>query len=148
MSNKPTLVQQVPQEDMAQFQAGDLSHLIDKFKVAPEVGQRLLLQTESEELAATICYVKKLEGVNALYTVVGFSRPNPFQKRVEACVSILQKHILPDSKWTDKNALSEIYGILDNAGIVSELKAANSMVLNTASGKLESGAPFDENLPG
>lgn len=72
MNKKPTLVQQTSAEDMALYQAGTLSHFIDKFKVLPEIGQRVLLQTDTSELEATVCFVRKLDGINALYTVVGF----------------------------------------------------------------------------
>lgn len=141
MNKKPTLVQQTSAEDMALYQAGSLSHFIDKFKVLPEIGQRVLLQTDTSELEATVCFVRKLEGINVLYTVVGFSRTSPFQARVEACVRVLQQHILPDSKTSDKDALSEIYSILDNAAIVAELKAVDSMVLNLGTGSLEKEVP-------
>jgi len=33
---------------------------------------------------------------------------------VQKCVNVLQRHILPDSKLTDSEALLEIYEILDN----------------------------------
>ena len=41
---------------------------------------------------------------------------------IRKCIDVLNKHILPDSALSDKEALNELYGILDNSEICELLE--------------------------
>jgi hypothetical protein len=47
--------------------------------------------------------------------------------KVNACIGVLQSHIVPDG-ISDKEALSELYGLLDNAEIVKDLSSSNQIL--------------------
>ena len=40
-------------------------------------------------------------------------REEALERVVLACVAVMQRHLPPDSPWTDKQAQSHFYGILD-----------------------------------
>jgi len=48
-----------------------------------------------------------------------------FKIALKDCISILNTHITPSGKMSDKEALSELYGILDNKNMVNNLKQSD-----------------------
>ena len=48
-----------------------------------------------------------------------------FKIVIKDAIKVLQEHILPDSKMTDHEALTELYGILDNKNIVNNMKESD-----------------------
>lgn len=69
---KPTLPYKVEPTDLADYKAGRVNYIVDKFKVLPVEGQRLLLLTDEDELEATISHIRVLDGINTNYSIVSF----------------------------------------------------------------------------
>lgn len=44
------------------------------------------------------------------------------------CITVLQRHILPDGGLSDAAAMSQLYGLLDNQEIVNRLKLSEAAI--------------------
>ena len=67
-----TLVLNTPEDQFKTIQEGKKAFIVGRFKVPPAIGQRLILQTASEEIDTVITDIHNEPGMMKDYLIVSF----------------------------------------------------------------------------